>query len=342
MAEEDDEEEVRVIESKRRAPQPHTDSLRWTTSASFILAAMSIGHTIISAETSFKNVPYSRPVTHQANHEDCEGKMKFIMIGDSTMARTRDALSAIAFQNCSVISTASRCDFPKFYGIPYNKTALEVPVPPHVGPAVHGLEHRGCWDCSGCESKLIECVGVDIEYHGIEFAADVEYPTNGFSLTQESIIVGYMSKRANPNCDFVVFNFGLHDTATSGVAPKIFGKQLDYVCELLLRVYVPNNLLYITSTYPKGTLQPGKWRNITSPNVVFKLNEESRRVMQKRKINVLDVATMSQLPVFQALYSDAVHVGTADQAWYRSVAFAILERSHFLSGISSQDVDVKK
>jgi len=330
MAQEDDEEEVRVIESVwRRTPQLHTNSLRWTSSASFILVAMAIGHTLISAEKPFKNVRYSRPVTKEAKHEYCEGKMKFIMIGDSTMARARDALRAIALQNCSVTSSASRCNFPMFYGIPYNKTALGVPVPPNVGPAAHGLKHRGCWDCSGCESKLIECVEADIEYHGIEFAADVEYPTNGASLTQESIIGGYMSKRVNSNCDFVVFNFGLHDTATTGVAPKIFGQQLDYVCELLLRVYEPINLLYITSTYPKGTLQPGKWRNITSLNSVFKLNEESRRVMDKRKINILDVATLSQLPVFQALYADAVHVGTSDQAWYRSVAFAILERSHF-------------
>ncbi len=80
---------------------------------------------------------------------------------------------------------------------------------------------------------------------------------------QESIIAGYMSKRANPNCDYVVFNFGLHDTATTGDAPEIFRAQLDYVCELLLQVYSPHNLLYVTSTYPKGTLQPEEWRNIT-------------------------------------------------------------------------------
>mmetsp|Transcript_9760 Transcript_9760/g.44472 ORF Transcript_9760/g.44472 Transcript_9760/m.44472 type:complete len:368 (-) Transcript_9760:112-1215(-) len=265
--------------------------------------------------------------SRQTKSSTCEGKKKFILIGDSTMARARDALKSIAFQNCSLTSSAGRCDFPKLYGLPYNQTALEVPVPPHVGPAVNGLKNRGCWDCSGCESNVIECVDGDIEYHGIEFAADVEYPTNGYSLTQESIIAGYMSKRANPNCDYVVFKFGLHDTATTGDAPEIFGEQLDYVCELLLRVYSPDNLLYVTSTYPKGTLQPAEWRNITSPSAIFGLNQESRRVMQKRNINVLDVATMSTFPVFQALYTDAVHIGSSDQAWYRSVAFSIFERS---------------
>jgi len=140
------------------------------------------------------------------------------------------------------------------YGLHYNKTALPVPVPPHVGPVKHGLENRGCWDCSGCESKVIECVDGDIDYHGIEFAADVEYPTNRSSLTQKSIIPGYMSKRADPNCDSVVFNRGIHDNVTTGAAPEIFGTQLDSVCELLLRMYRKENLLHVTSTYPKGTL----------------------------------------------------------------------------------------
>ena len=310
------------------------DIPRTTCVVSLLLFATSIGHVIFSGEAKshIKNLIYSPPVTIEADQtvhhtSICEGKKRFILIGDSTMARAREALMSIAFQNCSVTSSAGRCDFPKFYGLPYNQTALEVPVPPHVGPTVHGLQNRGCWDCSGCESRMIECVNGDIEYHGIEFAADVEYPTNGSSSTQESIVAGYMSKRANPNCDFVVFNFGLHDTATVGAAPEIFGEQLDYVCELLLRVYRSDNLLYMTSTYPKGTLQPAEWRNITSPAAIFGLNQESRRVMKTRNINVLDVATMSTFPVFQALYQDAVHVGSAQEAWYRSVAFSIFERS---------------
>lgn len=309
---------------------------RVTYVVAFLFYASAIGHVIVSGEAKshIKRLLYGPPVTIELDHKNstCEGKKRFILIGDSTMARARDSLSSIAFQNCSVTKTASRCDFSEFYGLPYNQTALQVPVPRHVGPAVNGLNNRGCWDCSGCESKVIECADGDIEYHGIEFAADVEYPTNGSSLTQESIIAGYMSKRAIPNCDYVVFNFGIHDTATTGDAPEIFGQQLDYVCELLLQLYSPHNLLYVTSTYPYATLQPEEWRNITSPSAIFGLNRESRRVMQKRNINVLDVATMSTLPVFQALYEDAVHIGGSNGAWYRSVAFSIFERSlHFWS-----------
>ena len=74
-------------------------------------------------------------------------KKRFIMIGDSTMERAANSLQSIAFHDCSLTKQASRCDFPKLYGLPYNQTALEVPVPPHVGPAVHGLKNRGCWDC---------------------------------------------------------------------------------------------------------------------------------------------------------------------------------------------------
>ena len=246
------------------------------------------------------------------------------------MERAANSLQSIAFHDCSLTKQASRCDFPKLYGLPYNQTALEVPVPPHVGPAVHGLKNRGCWDCSGCESKVIECVDGDIEYHGIEFAADVEYPTSGYSLTQESIIAGYMPKRAKPDCDFVVFNFGLHDCATTGRAPEIFAAQLDYVCELLLRVYSPKNLLYTTTTYSKDTLMPAAWRHITSPSNISGLNQKGRRVMQKRNINVLDLATIATLPVFQELIKDGVHVGEYDQAWYRTVAFWIFERSMHL------------
>ena len=260
----------------------------------------------------------------------CGGKKKIIMIGDSTMLRTKIALQSIFFHNCSLTNSARRCDFPKFYGLDYNQTALEAPIPPYLGPISHGKENRGCWDCSGCESNKLECVNGDIEYHGIEFAADVEYPTDGYPLTQQSIIEGYMSKRADPHCDFVVFNFGLHDTATTGAAPEIFGEQLDYVCELLLRMYRSDNLLYVTSTYPRGTLQPEEWRNITSPTAIFALNQESRRVMKKRSIKTLDVATMSTFPVFQKLYLDGVHIGSPDDAWYRSVAFSIFERSQHL------------
>ena len=246
-----------------------------------------------------KSLLYGPPVTSRIDYKltICEGKKRFILIGDSTIARARSALRSIAFQNCSVTKAASRCDFSKLYGLPYNQTALEVPVPQHVGPVKHGLENRGCWDCSGCESNVIECVDGDIEYHGIEFAADVEYPTNGSSLTQESIIAGYMSKRANPSCVFLVFNFGLHDTATTGAEPEIFGEQLDNVCELLLKVYSTRNLLYVTSTYPKGTLQPEEWRNNISICYVWvKPGESGNHAKAKHRFSGRDDVHVSSFP----------------------------------------------
>ena len=298
-----------------------------------LLFSLPVWHgNILCYDVKVKGPIFGPPKTNEADkhvYPVCYGKKRFILIGDSTMARARDALLNIAFQNCTCVSSADRCDFPKFYGLPYNKTALELPIPPYLGPMRYGKENRGCYDCSGCASQLYNCVDGDIEFHGIEFAADVEYPTDGYSLTQESIISGYMSLHANLSCDFVVFSFGIHDTVTTGVEPAIFGEQLDYVCELLLQLYRKENLLYVTSTYPKSKYQPTEWRNITSPHAIHGLNQISRKVMRKRNIKILDVAEMSNFMAFEALHTDGdgVHIGPADGSWYRSVAFSIYERS---------------
>ena len=55
------------------------------------------------------------------------------------------------------------------------------------------------------------CSDIDVEFKGIDFAADVEYPTLNHSLTQGNIIFAYLEKNAKVS-DFVVFSTGAHDT----------------------------------------------------------------------------------------------------------------------------------
>jgi len=248
------------------------------------------------------------------------------IIGDSTMKRTALALSSI-LNNCTVIKRGKRCDFPFYYGAPYDRGALNSSIPSHMGPTVHGKTNRGCQDCSGCEPVAWNCSlfekSVRLEYLGVEFAADVMYPTNGLELTQESVILMYLKSRTLP-CDQVYFNTGLHDTATTGALPLVFESQLRYYTQLLLSVFKAAEICWITSTYPKGVLQPAEWVNVTSPLAISKLNEASRRVMSDEGVKVLDIGQFSTLNTFQKLYRDGVHVGGATELWYMSSAFLLI------------------
>ena len=174
------------------------------------------------------------------------------------MKRTAVALS-ITLNNCTVIKSGKRCDFPFYYDTPYDMGALNSSIPSHMGPTAHGKTHRGCQDCSGCEPITWNCSlfekGIRLEFLGVEFAADVMYPTNGLNLTQESVILTYLKSRTLP-CDQVYFSTGLHDTATTGELPLVFESQLRHYTQLLLSVFKAPDVYWITSTYPKGVLQP--------------------------------------------------------------------------------------
>jgi len=245
-----------------------------------------------------------------------------VLLGDSTMRRAATALSSI-LDNCTLVQNGSRCDFSAYCGMAYYDTALKVTIPQHEGPVMYGKDKRGCQDCSSCEPNRWKCSGIDVEYLGIEFAADVEYPTLNHSTTQESIILGYLKKTARIG-DFVVFNTGIHDTVNTGAAPLIYAQQLGHYVDMLLEVYASTNIIWLTSTYPKDRLQRRRWRSITSTKVVSILNDASRLVMSKRGIQVLDVAPLSNFKHFDALFVGAIHICNETQAWYRSVAFSVL------------------
>ena len=242
------------------------------------------------------------------------------------MKLTANALSTI-LNNCTMIKRGKRCDFPLYFGTPYDVDALNASIPQYAGPALNGKNNRGCQDCYGCEPREWNCSlfyrSVSLEYFGIEFAADVMYPTKGLKFTQESVVLTYMKSRTLP-CDQVYFNTGLHDTATVGALPHVFESQLRYYTQLLLSIFHPSDVYWITSTYPKGVLQPSEWVNITSPLAISQFNEASRRVMSNEGVRILDIGQLSTLNMFQRLYRDAVHVGSASEAWYVSSAFLVL------------------
>lgn len=257
----------------------------------------------------------------QSLDDSCETP-RFIFLGDSTMLRTAVAFQSQFLYNCQVIAWASQCDFPAFYGMPYDRKTFNDSIPDNYGPT----GQRGCQDCSGCESRAFNCSEGILEFHGVEFAADYEYPTADYNLTQESVVLGYLLGRRT-ECDFVVFNTGLHDTSTIGTKPHIYKEQLEYYLNLLLRVYNRNEVLWVTTTHPASDSQPEKYRNVTSTSSVYALNEASRELMTEYNIDFLDVAKMSMLPKFKALITDGVHIGAPEDPWYQAVSFSIFERA---------------
>jgi len=292
---------------------------------------------MIFASVNIVAIHYSNAVSISIDAKDLRTARKrhqteclpnLVLIGDSTVKRTAFGLTDI-LSNCTVLRKGHRCNFPSFYGKPYNKSALNVTVPSTLGPNIYGLKNRGCQDCHGCEPISWKCslfnASLNVEFWGIEFAADVEYPTDGYALTQQSIILGYARAQVTEN-DYVVFNTGLHDTANVGKLPEVFESQLQFYTELILQVYNKTNILWVTSTYPRGVFQPPEWANITSPLAISRFNEVSRRVMQRYDVEVLDIGLMSTMESMQALYTDGVHVGSPKEKWYSFVAASILHK----------------
>lgn len=267
-----------------------------------------------------------------SSKSSCDGDWPSLtLIGDSTMKRTAVTIAEV-FYNCTVSRSGQRCNFPAFYGLEVNASALETRVLPQTGPVLHGLTNRGCQDCGGCEPMAWQCTlfgkPIELEFLGVEFAADVEYPTASHSLTQESVVLGYLKEKVAEN-DYVVFNTGIHDTVNVGHLPQEFEKQLLHYANLLSQVYETRSILWITNTYPRGTMQPSEWVNVTSATAISGFNEASVRVMRALNIKTLDVGYLSTMKQIQAIYTDGVHVGDASGPWYTFVALSIIQE--FLS-----------
>ena len=120
-----------------------------------------------------------------------EKTVSWAFIGSSTMMRTVNAIKGVH----QVMTTwtghrgsAGRCNFGQFLGV---ETVPEgdwvPPVSGKEGPVLHGLEHPGCTDCSGCDAWRSGEAVPSVDYLPSEYARDVEIQTNTTNTTQETL-----------------------------------------------------------------------------------------------------------------------------------------------------------
>jgi hypothetical protein len=180
---------------------------------------------------------------------------RWIFFGDSTILRlyTYSALSRVLEQadrctQCS-LRTAGRCNMDALLQMP----RASMWVPPNMsrgeGPVAFGLNNSYCQDCSGCDSRVMECVprsdvadqcqdsrSVWGAFFSIEFARDVEVQSPQYGTTQENV-VSYIQTRWNtishlekPIC---VAQAGLHDMAIPNMTQVLFLENDEWYLQLL-------------------------------------------------------------------------------------------------------------
>lgn len=255
-----------------------------------------------------------------------------VVMGDSTSARLADAL-ALRIRDCSLQKTQERCDFAFYYGTPYSLEKLGKPIPKGYGPTAYGRTHRGCQDCAGCGSKYWTCHNntIVLEYIGIEFAIDVEYPTEEYDTTQESIIQSYL-KKYQSRIKYLYFNTGLHD---AGIDAKMklrrshlsYRKNLNFTLRLLLNILDPNRLVWMTSTSVLPQSQPKKWRKITNNKKIGQFNQISVQTARELGISSIDLFKLSKESKYRHLNRDGIHWGESYEEFYQEVAQIVGSKS---------------
>jgi len=255
-----------------------------------------------------------------------------VIIGDSTSARLAASL-AIHLGGCVVIKTQERCDFASYYGTPYSKKKLRQHIPKGLGPTSYGKVHRGCQDCFGCWSSTWNCQNntLNLEYIGIEFALDVEYPTLEYDTTQESIIHNYLKHQNSVR--YIYFNTGLHDAGIDNKAKVsnnhlLYRKNLEFTLQLLLDIFGPESVVWLTSTAIVSEKQPRKWRKVTSNKKVRLFNRISVDITKSMGVKSIDLFKISQQKRYRYLNQDGIHWGEPYEGFYSSVAKMIMSDSH--------------
>jgi hypothetical protein len=260
----------------------------------------------------------------QYSYLSCAGSYPFsiVIIGDSTAARAAIALHNL-FRDCKLLRDQGRCNYDKYYNIQYDNKRLINRIPKGYGPIEYGLRHRGCQDCSGCGARKWMCNNSTflVEFIGVEFALDVEYPTKKHGTTQESIIHGYLKDRYEKPCVYV--NTGLHDASmkqNSLKKSRSYKKNLQKFLQIVLEVFSQEQVVWLTTTGVRKTKQPRKWRKILSNTIIENFNDISFDLAAKHEIQVLDLYHLSRISPFYELNVDGVHYGSPVQAYYIEVA----------------------
>jgi hypothetical protein len=157
---------------------------------------------------------------------------RLLFFGDSTihnLVRQGALLDTLlvddAIENCPnsscEVRTSEQCN--RTYGLP-SATSNEFWLKPDLtigeGPISHGYGNPGCSDCSGCDSRFLDCSAKEPEKrclvpHGgyvyTEFARDVVWQTHTYNTTQENtadLLRDGFAMYPNTVC---VMAAGLHD-----------------------------------------------------------------------------------------------------------------------------------
>lgn len=209
---------------------------------------------------------------------------------------------------------------------------MKAKIPKSYGPLAYGVEHRGCQDCSGCGAVKWLCNDSNLllEFIGIEYAMDVEYPTAKFQTTQESIVEGYLKQRYNNN-SFVYFNTGIHDASfkrTFLEKRKNYARNLCGYFNVLLKVFKAEQVAWLTTTGVRRLKQPKNWRKIITNDLIEEFNDISIDLASKHGVYVFDLFELSRSSLFYGLNTDGVHYGSHLQPFYIEVARKIF--THFM------------
>jgi hypothetical protein len=172
-----------------------------------------------------------------------------------------------------------------------------------------------------------------VEFIGVEFARDVEYPTALGDYTQESIIKGYLAHNISSSTYALVFNTALHDLAIppptneTSSALATYASNLDWMTSMLVEALGETQprtrLVWISTARVVSRNQPVSWHAITNNERIAEFNSAAAGVMRRWRIPTLDVFPMSKIPQFEALALDGVHYGSPSQFYYRYVALKI-------------------
>ncbi len=262
-----------------------------------------------------------------ARTSELDGK-RIVLLGDSMMARTVEAVAELLGhalgQPCQLTREGDRC------GEATGVLGLQAPEwsssngnghiepGPGEGPAVFGLGHPGCRDCSGCTAHFYSCGTFRLDFITVEWARDVELQSRRYNTTQEVVVKEHFG--LDPP-SLVVFNTGVHDlqlVPQHGWQP--YSTHLRWYAAMLLAQHVP--LVYVTTASIDETLVPEEHRHHTSENNIKRANKIASSIMQELRISYLDTFPLSSGGYPKTLHLDAVHFSSE---YYQAIAQIVLK-----------------
>lgn len=238
-----------------------------------------------------------------------------VVLGDSQMHQTTKTMAKL-LGGCQQIRRGSRCgEAQQYLNLP-EPTSVHLPSDDE-GPIHYGLQNiaSGCRDCGCCDALLYICrdqgAETTLEFIAMEFPRDVSLQSSLYRTTQENIL-HYLSK-LDPS--HLVVNVGLHSTALREPSVVSFANHLEWFFKMG-RKELPGTSMFWLDTFPVVSwVQPAKWRDVTSDEVVTAYNHAARRVSKRLNIDCLSQDHLLRFPYFREQNRDGVHYfNTSDPA----------------------------